>query len=115
MTEHERLVDLLDEAFLECDDNYGRPNTEQVAEHLLNNGVIAPPCKVGDTVYSIVDGITQVFEGRVYAIEITEFGTVYRFTRKGYYTGGCTEEAIGKTVFLTREEAEAALKERSKG
>ena len=37
--QRERLVELLDKAFLECDDNYGRPCTEQVVEYLIANGV----------------------------------------------------------------------------
>ena len=37
--QRERLVELLDKAFLECDDNYGRPCTEQVADYLIANGV----------------------------------------------------------------------------
>lgn len=37
--QRERLVEFLDKAFLECDDNYGRPCTEQVADYLIANGV----------------------------------------------------------------------------
>lgn len=33
------LVELLDQAFLESDDNFGRPCTEQVATYLIKNGV----------------------------------------------------------------------------
>ena len=34
------LVELLDQAFLESDDNFGRPCTEQVANYLIASGVI---------------------------------------------------------------------------
>ena len=34
------LIELIDKAFLESDDNYGRPNTDQVADYLLANGVV---------------------------------------------------------------------------
>ena len=40
----ERLVELLDEAFIISDDNYGMPNTNQVADYLLANGVVVLPC-----------------------------------------------------------------------
>ena len=53
------------------------------------------PCKVGDTVY-------QVDDIRVYALEV----------RNLIYDAGILafdESTIGKTVFLTRAEAEAAL------
>lgn len=36
----DRLIELLDKAFIESDDNYGRPNTDQVADYLIANNVI---------------------------------------------------------------------------
>ena len=35
----EKLVELLDNAFIDSDDNYGLPNTGQVADHLIAHGV----------------------------------------------------------------------------
>ena len=35
----EKLVELLDNAFIDSDDNYGLPNTDQVADHLIAHGV----------------------------------------------------------------------------
>ena len=35
----EKLVELLVNAIIDSDDNYGFPNTKQVAEHLIANGV----------------------------------------------------------------------------
>ena len=59
------------------------------------------PCKVGDTVY-------QVDDIRVYALEV----------RNLIYDAGILafdESTIGKTVFLTRAEAEAALRREQDG
>ena len=39
MDVRERLVELLDNAIIDSDDNYGFPNTNQVADHLIRNGV----------------------------------------------------------------------------
>ena len=39
MADRERLIELLDAAFLESDANYGMPSTSQVADHLIANGV----------------------------------------------------------------------------
>ena len=39
MNVREKLVELLDNAIIDSDDNYGFPNTKQVAEHLIANGV----------------------------------------------------------------------------
>ena len=36
----EKLVELLDNAIIDSDDNYGFPNTNQVADYLISNGVI---------------------------------------------------------------------------
>lgn len=84
-----------------------------LADYLIANGVIVPPCKVGDTVYSIVEGIDLVLVGEVYEYVVGREHFVFRSTRKGYFTLDFTEIDIGKTVFLTREEAKKALAERS--
>ena len=88
---------------------------EKLADKLLANGVVCPPCKVGDTVYEI-----QPIRKRVQAYEITTIkynGHYWWFTwilkdRKGIYgnVDGFSSHQIGKTIFLTREEAERALK-----
>ena len=65
------------------------------------------PCKVGDKVYQ-TDGI-RIYESVIYEINITSNNTIC-------ITGNIAfdETAIGKIIFLTREEAEKALKEREK-
>ena len=39
MDVREKLVELLDNAIIDSDDNYGFPNTIQVADHLIARGV----------------------------------------------------------------------------
>ena len=39
MDVREKLVELLDNAIIDSDDNYGFPNTTQVADHLIAHGV----------------------------------------------------------------------------
>lgn len=72
---------------------------EEFADFLIEQGIILPPCKVGQTVYQ-TDGVR-----------------IYKSTIKNtvYYTENIAfdERAIGKTVFLTKEEAERALAERN--
>lgn len=99
-----------------------RTKVEDVADFLLANGVIVPPCKVGDTVYRIVKmgtGIHYKQIGRCgightqgYKIVPCE-EKIKRFIRSVTVTKNnlfdiC--ENFGKTVFLTKEEAEKALK-----
>lgn len=80
---------------------------EVVADYLLDNGVIVPHCKVGDTVYQ-TDG-ARIYESCITHIEIYSFVTVF-------YTDGVAfdETAIGKSIYLTKEEAEAALERSGK-
>ena len=80
---------------------------EACAEYLLLNGVITLPCKVGDTVWAIRDfkGIKHPQEGIVSEMYFTKemkLHIVVKYVARGEF---------GKTVFLTREAAEAALAE----
>ena len=70
------------------------------------------PCKVGDTVYSV----TRNFISKYIICSIQKYTEGFFFNWKceeGIYanTRGFTEFEIGKTVFLTKEEAEQKLKE----
>lgn len=74
---------------------------------------IVLPVKVGQTVWSIAEGFNHVLEGKIYEYTVRSDGMAYiRFTRHGYFTGSAMDNAIGKTIFLTREAAEEALKAR---
>jgi hypothetical protein len=95
-------------------------------DYLIANGVIVPPCKVRQTVFRIVrlygDIKPIIDEGEVFEIALThENGEIkkrFYFLEKGgnkiidRYSLWLDFDEIGKTVFLTREEAEKALKER---
>lgn len=72
------------------------------------------PCKVGDKLYEITSRKT-ISEYQVTAIRIELFGIFvdWKITQ-GFvdrYISDMPAGEIGKTVFLTREEAEKALKE----
>lgn len=89
------------------------------ADYLLANGVIVPPCKVGDTVYAFSDTMGTVLE---YFVENLTIAYLEENQNCYTYEGNCFKECvlldsidfdfddIGKTVFLTREDAEKALK-----
>ena len=71
------------------------------------------PCKVGDTVF--VPTRNFVSEYKIVSFHVCGEGIWYRTNViKGILTRLISDnvENIGKTVFLTREEAEQALKER---
>lgn len=93
-----------------------RGDRERLADHLLSNGVIVPPCKVGDTVYFPMETNGEcepyVDVGTVFCIGFDERHTMWISAR---YESGLkyyhTSDDFGKTVFLTREDAEKALRE----
>lgn len=106
----ERLIELIEDAYF-C-------NIEELADHLLANGVIVPPCKAGDKVYFVnercdenADEYIDISVGEVVSFSMQKEG-LWAYCR---YEDGLTywhivDEDFGKTVFLTKEEAEAALK-----
>ena len=55
MDVREKLVELLDNAIIDSDDNYGFPNTNQVADHLISNGVTVQDGKPLDAFLHPVD------------------------------------------------------------
>ena len=106
----DRLIELIESARY-----WGSNTSEEIADRLLSNGVIVPPVKVGDTVYSIV--ASKVFSFVVVSSEMRIFagGIDDSYNANGELCPirFCAEN-IGKTVFLAREEAEQAL-EKMKG
>lgn len=76
----------------------------ELAEADKDGRIVVLPCKVGDTVYFALLG--RIIEKQVFSI--VSFSNSTRI-----YCGGTSEyfrpEDIGKTFFLTREEAERAL------
>lgn len=109
MTEREKLIELMGQI-----QDYGEKETdftthirtnERIADYLLANGVLVPPCKVGDDIWWVDEekndiacekgGIKAVvYNGKTFEV-LTEAGV----------------EPIGtKYCNLSREEAEVALK-----
>lgn len=94
-------------------------NVKQNHANISKSRFVELPCNVGDMVYYIEGGYYRSTNLKVRPIKVTEIsrknnrsgkdlgwaiianGTRYKFS------------SIGKIVFLTREEAEQALKERS--
>jgi hypothetical protein len=75
-----------------------------IADYLLENGVIVPTPKPDDFVYRC--GEENVHEWQIVRIDVYPDEIVYIDDSDNEIF----EDDIGKTVFLTREEAEQALK-----
>ena len=106
----DRLIELLKSGIKQLEHQVGARTFGDLTNFLLANGVIVPPCKVGDTVYYL-DG-AEVVKDKV-------IGVVYSddmdYLTKSVRTYDCllAWENFGKTYFGTKEEAEKALAERS--
>lgn len=118
----ERLVELIREAKKHTKNaNSDLERNMIFADFLLANGVIVPPCKVGDVVYAITLNpktvIHKIHRGVVTNIHCHTTGKHITVRHEGlddepYFDDlYCPFEIFGKTVFLTREEAEKKLKE----
>ena len=105
MTDRERLIDLMIEA-KRTEPETGS-FTDYLADYLLEHGVIVLPCKVGDTVYSIDKKVlASHWDEHMYIVDMWSEYKVCEipFSLTLWENGW-------KDIFLTREEAERALKE----
>ena len=85
----------------------------ELAEAAKDGRVVVLPCRVGDTVWAILDGAKCARRCVVEYVTIGRYFTVIIFhTADGAREQfGVPADAFGKTVFLAREEAEKALEE----
>ena len=73
--------------------------------------LVVLPCKVGDKLYRVFYG--EIFEHRVGSMKY--FAIQGKWDIETYPFCPCVESSIGKTIFLTREEAEKALEAMKNG
>lgn len=117
MTERERLIELLKKAPLcnrDFDLQYSDATIAKIADYLIANGVIVPPCKVGDKVYVISQGQGfnmrwDVYGGEVTDIHLNRHNELTVRVENGYKFFGYYEPCF---IHKTEQEAEKALKER---
>ena len=142
MTDRERLIRLMQEASQSKSDYAGNIGLGQIADYLIEHGVIVLPCKVGDTVWLLNEkcmysgdknapwsSCNQYWdnvyhkgmwgckgkddEGNIICCEKKEMEW---YAKQIEYSLELYEPHIvlGKNLFLSREEAEKALKERER-
>ncbi len=123
MTDRDRLKKLHAKAHSEWlqkeyDHKTDKNISEYAADYLIANGVIVPPCKIGDEIwyvftpkypadpddkgkwFMVKDGVQRIIYGaRGLSIETWNVGTI-------------SEKEIGKKLFFTRKEAKIALAEK---
>lgn len=96
MTDREQLIALLMAGAGDCLGKGGALNCSRLADCLLEHGVIVLPCKAGDTLYC-----ESAIKGHITYLKAPDLEWIFE-----------NREIFGKEIFLTREEAERALKER---
>lgn len=125
MTNRDKLIELVDKAKEEyAGDVTDHTETDYIVECLLNNGVIIPPCKVGDMVYYIHETFydNEYMKAKEDEIDFSQIIKVVErpncktnlMLEKAQFDWLLMDRWLKGDVFLTREEAEKAL-ERSKG
>ena len=132
MTERERLIELLKKApyganAITLSDKHKDSILGEIADYLLENGVIVPPVSLGDKIYEIIspkDREPYFITATVCAVHIADGSrNSCQRKRESYIVAECPGtkyvhkypiSKFGKTVFLTREEAEKALEESEK-
>lgn len=116
MTQKERLVELLENAPGHSNVRYKshKEMMEDLADYLLQNGVIVPPCRVGDTVYKLNIDCAMPYD---YDCDDNCYSCKHMISNVVEYpVRSCDNQVIvmnfyGKYYFPTREAAEQALKE----
>lgn len=114
MTDRDRLIELLCKAplgFKSFENQYYKSTISKIADYLIENGVMVPPCKVGDKLYILYSVTKEIEECDITGFiiqtkhDVIQFqdGTIYTIWDKDY------NAHFGTTLFLTREEAEKAL------
>ena len=117
MTDRDRLIELMSHK-----QQYGIATEEppealytienhQVADYLLANGVIVPPCHLNQTVWHITWN-NRIEQCKVSSLTQKADSTFkIRITPPSKSVFEITPDEIGNTVFLTKEEAEEKLNE----
>lgn len=125
MTEREKLIELMAQADERCFDTQncrecvgygkgGKCGTHLYVDHLLANGVIVPPVEIGQTVWFIspVSYKPKITETVIKKVVWKSGGVYIKLGCNSMYETSC--KSIGKTVFLTKLQAEEALNEQKK-
>jgi hypothetical protein len=98
----ERLIELIQTSVDGC----ARHWAEVIADYLIDNGVVVPPCKVGQTVYVVDKRLNVWWQGEVDCVYCNKNSFEYGILFDNDEYGAYNEE----DVFFTKEEAEQELK-----
>ena len=119
----DRLIRLIDQADEECKHTKdckicsGNGKGSQcmnyhIADDLIANGVVVPPCKIRTKIYKIVLGKIYEYEVASYTVDAEGFSFIHLAYVEGNTIYGVTHsiEEFNKQYYLAREDAERALR-----
>lgn len=117
----QKAITACGETYFEGEDGYVVVDRLASYEDLEEQGLLVRlPCKVGDMLWYNILGYTESYEIKAFSYgycdsyvepDIEDQIIFYYENYSGSITGAFPMSEIGKTVFLTREEAEKKLKE----
>ena len=114
----DRLVELIDNAdvydgynCLLCERTSDKCNNcyaNKLADHLIANGVIVLPCKVGDVCYPLEHSRNRpITERKVSRITFSQRNIIIGYYENdGQYRPPLRTRILGEDIFLTKEQAE---------
>lgn len=106
-----------------CINGANYKNAENCKQYKPESLIVKLPCRIGDAVYYTPPGTGGINELTVVAIHLSDEKLVRKKLHKSHFvaiesssklSARYNLDSFGKTVFLTREEAERALEEREK-
>lgn len=115
MDKRKRLIELIRKSDILCDtcgENSSSYCAEALADYLLANGIIVPPCKVGDTVWMHVGNDIREMRCVGYYVgeAVGDLRSGITLKLKDVNTGVMYAENVERAVYFDKEEAEQALK-----
>lgn len=112
----DRLIELIAKSGLVLVDGGIHPDThlcqEALADYLLAEGVIVPRFKKGDKIYYI-SAVGNIIENKVYYVGGYTRALCYNADNKPLLDNVFLDTRVNEEYYLTKEEAEKALAERS--
>lgn len=116
-----RLIEFIQNAHDEQKYLTSDKSVQAIADYLIANGVVVMPCKVGDSCYPLNASETEfTCEEKISRITISDRNIIIGYYEHWDYFKRCRKtdtwrlplrtRILGKGVFLTKEDAERALK-----
>ena len=109
----DRLMELIDRS--KSFESRGLELLENQADYLLENGVIVLPCKPGAEIYFAGIESGEILKGKLIKFSFEEDHIWFNCQYSHWLAYWHPIEDFGVRVFVTREEAEQAMKEQSNG